>query len=302
MATITERPLSTTPERKGINKKLAATLLAGSIAIGGGIAVFQATQNKDNSPQATPFAGNISNEGTFPIPSDVEVGNNNEQEQTLENFAISTWLDILSSSQKNEEGDGYFNLTVTNLNDWEHNASKLAAGEKISETLKISWQGGLISSYADSNENFLGHKVLGAAELENIVIESATSTLTESEIANGYEFKGGFKIKYAERFYNYFFEPDTQAGDPNKENVIEWTKKPEEVDPKFSEWTDGSFYLPVSQKNGVWSADLDTIKRENLDYPKDKYNGFLVPVDLFYTDGCGEGQDCQIITKNPPYN
>lgn len=292
-----------------INKKLAALALTGAMALGG-IGIFAGSQQGEQTrPEPTPISGGIANpnetqkpatEATIQ-PAETE---NQGPEVDLGHFAVNTWLETLSSKQKSDKNDKFFNLSVENKEEWQVNVQKLDDGKTISDPLKVSWLGGYTSSWNDQGGTFVGHKVQGKVEFNNISFTAEDQQLSSADVANGVDYKGTVTINYVERYYNNYYEPSTSIGDENKENVVNWIHSKENQEDNFSDWNEGTFTLPVVFKNDKWEKDLGEVKKESQEDPVNAYNEFLVPFDTFYSVGCGPYEEfsCKTELKNPPYN
>jgi hypothetical protein len=266
------RPVHIPDKKSGINKKIAALALTGAIAMGG-IGMFAANQQGEQTrPEPTPISGGVGNPNESNNPTVIKTSSpeatpsetENNPENDLGVFAINTWLDTLSSKQQVDENDKFLDFNIQNKEEWQHLMENLNNTGNPAEPLKVSWLGGFTSPSVIEDNKFAGHKVSGEVEFNNVVLSADEQELTAADKANGYTYKGLVKIAYAERFYNYYYEPSNQNNIGNKENVVEWIHQPEEQNPNFTQWTDGSIKFPIALVNGKWTAKLDNVKQTTV--------------------------------------
>lgn len=299
---VVERPINTPiSERKsGINKKLAAVLLTGSLALGGGLAIYGGNQNKDDSPQPSPIIGGIGNENKTPNPTENIAAPTPEQQQNTERqqaikSAIDTWITTLNSGEQTRTVDGaLYNLHITetlsvnarNIEEWESQIPDLINGDKTSSPLEVEWHGG-VYTYDDNTPNqSIGSKTTGEIEINNATVDNIQEhELTDADKANGISWHGYIRVSYIERYRSNFYG-GTDYGDYEK--VSNWVKSPEKNSfPDFSSWEEAHIDIEVSKVNNDWSTlILNNQRRGTIFNGMDMFEGYIMPADFFDNYNC----------------
>ncbi len=299
----------TSQRHSEINKKLVAALIAGSIVLGGvGYEISQS--GRGGTPDQTPIAGGIGNpnpsqnngeNSTFEATPTQNTEINISPEEAAKNAAIETWLNTFSMQQKNPDNNVFLNFNIDNP-EWKNNIQPLVDGQKIQDTLKISWLGGEKDGALDGNP--IGQKIQGDLELKDVSLTLGQEfALSDADKANGHEWQGIINIKYLERGRNYYFLPNGTSVGEDPQKFKEWFAQKETVDPlTFSDWSEGNLTLSLSLINGNWQTDIAQKKLDTRVDPQSTYNGFIIPFDLFDGFPCMPGGNiCNIVYQNPPY-
>ncbi len=177
----------------------------------------------------------------------VEPGDSDMQMATK--MILSKFFNALNSSQTDNYNntDRVLDVSVTNLESWESNITRLLNGESINDDpLKISF----VSTHEDWQRV---ERRSGRGEMDNIRVnfQDYSSTISDIDRKNGWEAAFGADISFFERSHAISYEGRIRD-DRERKKFLDDRTMPDEL-PPITEWAESSIHIGASLKNGVWN-------------------------------------------------